>query len=179
MGFKVPSLKWIFIGLLSGLLMMGFLALLSWLIFDFSNQNWLVQHAFRLNEGMHQMPAESPILLLFLIVTIPSLLFSPFAEEFLYRGFIQSYLTQKVNFKMGLNIQAFLFAFAHLAHYGLSPFQPVLILIFIPSMYVTALLFGWLVQKSESIWTAVISHGSFNFGMNAIVFLFYQDFLSV
>jgi membrane protease YdiL (CAAX protease family) len=128
---------------------------------------------------MSQAPDGSSLWLLFGLVTLPSVIFSPFAEEFLYRGFIQSHLTKQYSVKLALNVQAILFAVVHLSHYGLIPFQPLLILIFLPSMYATALLFGWLVVKSDSIWTAVISHTAFNFGMNGIVFLFYQDLLSV
>jgi len=37
--------------------------------------------------------------------------------------------------------QAIAFALVHLVHYGLVPFQPVLILFWLPSMFVVALIF--------------------------------------
>ena len=68
---------------------------------------------------------------------------------------------------------------AHLAHYGLNPFQPSLIAIWFPSMFFVSVVYGWLVLKSGSVWVAVASHGVFNIGMNGLVFLILPEVIGV
>ncbi|MDR9364337.1 MAG: type II CAAX endopeptidase family protein [Balneolaceae bacterium] len=143
----------------------------AWVIFGTSENNWFVQHAFMLKDSLGSIPGETSLEIKFWIVTIPAMVFSPIGEEFLYRGYIQKSFSDEWGQKVGQIVQAGTFAFVHLAHYGLTPFQPLLILIWVPSMFLTALVFGWIVQKSESLWPAVAAHAIFNLGMNAVVFL--------
>ena len=58
-------------------------------------------------------------------------------------------------------VQAALFAIVHLAHYGLVPWQPTLILYWVPSMFVAGLVFGWVRWQSGSLWPAVLAHSVF------------------
>ena len=124
-----------------------------------------------LKESLGSIPDGTSLETKFWIVTIPAMIFSPIGEEFLYRGYILKSFSDEWGPKVGQLIQAGAFAFVHLAHYGLMQFQPLLILIWIPSMFLTALVFGWIVQKSDSLWPAVAAHAIFNLGMNAVVFL--------
>lgn len=143
----------------------------AWGIFGSSENNWFVQHAYVLNESLEQIPGRDSALSLFWMVTLPAMIFSPLGEEFLYRGFVLKSFEIELGYKTAMIIQASGFALAHLAHYGLLPFQPYLILVWLPSMFFAALVFGWIVKKSESIWIGVLSHAIFNLAMNAIVFI--------
>jgi hypothetical protein len=71
----------------------------------------------------------------------------------------------------GMGVQAAAFAPVHLAHYGLLPFQLLLIAVWLSSMALAALAFGWIIQKSGSVWCAVVAHAAFNAGMNGVVFV--------
>lgn len=173
------SRSWIINGPLIAIGTLVFCFTLAWGIFGTSENNWFVQHAYTLKTSLAPIPEDTSLEAKFWIVTIPAMIFSPVGEEFLYRGYIQKSFSNEWGPKVGQIVQATAFSFVHLAHYGLMPFQPLLILVWIPSMFLTALAFGWIVQKSKSIWPAVASHAIFNIGMNAIVFLMLPDQLGV
>ncbi len=178
--FKSPvSWNWVIFGPLLSLLCLGICFGLAWSIFGATDENWFVQHALMLNESLSQVHESTSLEMKFWIVTIPAMIFSPLGEEFLYRGFLLKSFEKEWNFRMGMIVQASAFAIAHLAHYGLLPFQPLLILVWLPSMFFAALVLGWIVKKSESIWIGVLSHLFFNLGMNAVVFLMLPNLVGV
>lgn len=170
--FKSPvSWNWLIYGPVLSLISLGICVVLAWVIFGTSGENWFVQHALSLNESLSKVPANNSFEMKFWVVTIPAMIFSPLGEEFLYRGFLLKTFETEWNFRVGMIIQASAFATAHLAHYGLLPFQPLLLLVWLPSMFFAALVLGWIVKKSKSIWVGVLSHLFFNLGMNLVVFL--------
>ncbi len=180
LGFKAPnSQSWFFLGPLFALAALFVCTALVWLAFGSNDYSWMVQHALYLSEALSQAPSDTSKLTGFAIVTLPALIFSPFAEEFLYRGYMLSGFSQVVGIRGALIIQAFAFALAHLAHYGLHPFQPLLITVWFPSMFFVSLVLGWITLKSESIWVAVLSHGFFNIGMNGLVFILLPEVIGV
>jgi len=178
MGFRAPqSWQWFVIGSVLTIVLLAFCAAMGWLFFGETNSNWFTRHAMALHEALKQVPAGASLITQFWIVTLPAMIFSPLAEEFLYRGFILTAFSMRWGCRTAMAIQASAFALVHLAHYGLNPFQPALISIWLPSMFITALVFGWIVQKSRSVWPAVVSHSIFNLGMNEIVFLLLPQFI--
>lgn len=174
MGFKGPvTARWFLTGPLAALVLLLIAALTSWVFFGDSEANWLAQHATFLDESLRSLPSETDVFVLFAVATLPAMLFSPLGEEFLYRGFMLADFTASWGYRAAMLVQASAFALLHLAHYGLNPFQPDLIAVFIPSIFVAGLAFGWIRYKSGSIWVAVWSHSIFNLGMNGIVFWWY------
>ncbi|MFO7799804.1 MAG: CPBP family intramembrane glutamic endopeptidase [Rhodohalobacter sp.] len=151
----------------------------AWLIFGNSDDNWMVQHSLYLNESLSQAPSNTTVFTRFTLVTFPALIFSPFAEELLYRGCMISGFSKTWGVPVALCIKAFAFALVHLTHYGLNPVQPSLIAVWLPSMFFVALVLGWIVLKNNSIWVAFLSHRFFNFRMNGLVFLFLPDLVCV
>ena len=154
-------------------------AALSWLIFGGGDANWFVQHALATKNYLQPVPVDASFASLFLIVTIPAMLFSPLGEEFLYRGFMLVTFELRWSHRIAMLIQASAFALVHLAHYGLDPFQPALIAVWLPSMFAVALVLGWVARESGSLWCAVIAHSVFNLGMNVIVFMQLPDLVGV
>lgn len=174
MGFNGSvSTHWLLTGPVAALILLVIIILTSWVFFGDSEANWLVQHAIYLDETLMSLPPETDTLVRFAVATLPAMLFSPLAEEFLYRGFMLTDFSMRWGKSAAMLIQASAFALLHLAHYGLSPFQPDLIAVFIPSMFAAGLVFGWIRHKSGSIWIAVWSHSVFNLGMNGMVFFWY------
>jgi membrane protease YdiL (CAAX protease family) len=173
MGLAAPeSWNWFWIGpVVAGGILAG-CAITAWAAFGWGPANWFVQHARALDEAAVQMPSGASAGALFVIVTVPALAFSPLAEEFLYRGFLLTDLSERWGARPATIIQAAAFAGVHLAHYGLSPLQPALMAVWVPSMFVAALVFAWIVKRSGSLWPAVVAHGVFNLGMNGLVFVF-------
>lgn len=172
MGFKAPiSWKWFLIGPSTVIIGLALCVLLAWGVYGNGKANWFISHAKVMHHSLAQIPSGTSTLTKFWIVTIPAMIFSPFAEEFLFRGFMLTAFSIRWGFRAAIVIQATAFALVHLAHYGLQPFQPALIAVWLPSMFVVALFFGWLVRRSGSIWCVILSHSIFNLAMNGVVFL--------
>lgn len=180
LGFRAPkSWSWLITGPIVSLAVLGLCVGLAWGIFGTSPNNWFFQHALMLRDSLARVPADASLESKFWIVTIPAMIFSPLGEEFLFRGFLLKSFEVEMGFKTANIIQALGFAIAHLAHYGLLPFQPLLILVWLPSMFIAALVFGWIVKRSGSIWIGFLSHVFFNFGMNAVVFIMLPNQIGV
>ena len=175
MGFRSATMWWYVAGPLVALFVLFSTAGVTWWIFLDTDSNWFVRHALAMQESLSGVPENTVLSTKFLIVTIPAMVFSPFGEEFLFRGYLLAAFSAKLGTLASLVIQAAAFALVHLAHYGLDPFQPELILVWLPSMFLAGYMFGWITVKSGSIWCAVLSHSVYNLGMNAIVFFFLQD----
>ena len=160
----VPSLS---TGLLCGFILVAVSAAAAWGAFGSGQQNWLVQHAQSLAPTVDRLPVETAWGQVILIA-IPSMLFSPLGEEFLFRGFLLTGLRPYLG-PMGSNgIQSTAFALAHLAHFGLAPVQPRLLLVFLPSMFAAGWTFGWVRIRSHSLWTSIVAHMAYNLGLSII-----------
>jgi uncharacterized protein len=178
-GLRRPSRwQWWLVAPLVGLLLLVVNAAVAWLLFGAGENNWFVSFAREtVAMTVAEVPAEAPLLVAFLIVALPAMLISPLAEEFIFRGFVMTAAGRRWSPRVGMMVQAAAFAVVHLAHYGLVPFQPLLLLLWLPAMFFVSLVFGWLVWRSRSLWTAVVAHSAFNLGMVACVFLFLPEFI--
>lgn len=139
-----------------------------WLAFGGGADNWLVAHAAMLDMATSGMPANWSGIQIFAALTVPALIFSPIGEELFFRGLLQTAVGNRLGLQTGLLVQAVAFALAHLAHYGLQPWQPSLLVFWLPGMFATAWLFGWLRLKSGSLFPVMLAHAAFNLGMNAL-----------
>jgi membrane protease YdiL (CAAX protease family) len=175
MGFRGAKMWWYVVGPLITMAVLFVSAGVAWWIFGDTDSNWFVRHALALQGSLSGVPENAALSTKFLIVTIPAMIFSPFGEEFLFRGYLLTVFSAKPGVKASMVIQASAFALVHLAHYGLNPFQPELILVWLPSMFLAGYTFGWITVKSGSVWCAVLSHSVYNLGMNAIVFFILQE----
>ena len=154
-------------------------AVITWSVFGEGDTNWFTKHALALKDALAPAPTNASVASLFLLVTIPAMIFSPIGEEFFFRGFMLRAFELRWGHRTAMLIQATAFALVHLAHYGLDPFQPALVAVWLPSMFAVALVLGWIVRESGSIWCAVIAHSVFNLGLNAIVFVFLPDLVAI
>lgn len=177
--FRLPSKwTWFLIALALGALGALACAAVAWLIFGNTDANWFTQHAIALKGSLASAPSDMSVTGQFLVVTIPAMIFSPLGEEFFYRGLILRVLELRWSLRTAMLVQASAFALVHLAHYGLEPFQPALIAVWVPSVFAVGLLLGWIVVKSGSIWCAVVAHSAFNLGLNAVVFTFLPEIVA-
>ena len=114
---------------------------------------------------------------LFLIFTVPALLFSPIGEEIFFRGFLQESLTTKFSYQRSMVIDSLFFALIHLFHHGIVKdktgmvqFYPLSGLIWVFLMFITAMALALLKKKSGSIYPAIVAHAIFNLIMNLCIF---------
>ncbi len=116
----------------------------------------------------------------FLIFGAVSMIFSPFGEEFLYRGIIHKSFANKFGDNKASIIDSSAFALTHLAHFGIIYSNNTWKFILIPALlwviiiYFTGRLFHFCKAKTNSIYGAVICHAGFNLTM--IYFIFYHIF---
>lgn len=121
---------------------------------------------------------DSHRLIFFLIAAIPSMLFSPIGEEFLYRGVIHGSFVPKFGETKASLFDSLAFALTHLAHFGIIfdagvwKLLPVPALLWVLSMFAVSRLFFACKQMCDSIFGAVLSHAGYNFAM--MYFIFYH-----
>jgi uncharacterized protein len=145
------------------------------LLFGLSADNWFVTIK---NSYFNTMNTTGmSLMMLFIIFTIPALLFSPLGEEIFFRGFLQEALSQKFTYRKAMVLDSLFFALIHLFHHGfvkdaagLIHFYPLSGFIWVLLMFSTAMTFAWLKQRSGSIFPAVAAHAVFNFVMNLAIF---------
>jgi uncharacterized protein len=145
------------------------------LLFGLSADNWFVSIKNSYYNTMNT--SGMPLAMLFMIFTIPAILFSPAGEEIFFRGFLQEALSQKFSYGKAMITDSMFFALIHLFHHGLVKdaggiihFYPLSGFLWVVLMFCTALLFAWIKKSSGSLYPAIIAHAVFNIVMNLAIF---------
>ncbi|WP_164852344.1 CPBP family intramembrane glutamic endopeptidase [Rheinheimera riviphila] len=162
------------VGACTGVLAATVCFLIGMSLFGNSPENWFVSIA----NGYRQTFDTTSFGLwqLYLIFTLPAIIFSPVGEEIFFRGLLQRALEQQFSTWQSTIAEAGLFAIVHLCHHGLvlsaTGFElyPASAAIWVILMFVTALLFAWLRKASDSLAPAILSHIFFNAVMNLFIF---------
>ena len=178
-GLKKPNKRnWLFFGLIIGLLYSLLVFLLGYILFNDSINNWFV------NIGSQYLPAEGEDwgidgkFSLFLMVTIPSIIFSPIGEEIFFRGLIHNSVKIKWNEKTATIVNGLAFAGIHILHHGIIRYNTRFHFLIISGIlfFLLMLVFSWLCtllkNKSDSLYPAIICHTAFNLMMNITLFIF-------
>lgn len=143
-------------------------------LFGVSADNWYVSiaHNFRLSVIGH-----FSVMQLYLMFTIPSLIFSPIGEEIFFRGVLQDALEERFSAQTSTWIESLLFGFVHLCHHGIVIAATGVSFLFWSApiwfvlMVMVALMFAHLRKRSQSLYPAIVSHMAFNFVMCTVIFL--------
>jgi membrane protease YdiL (CAAX protease family) len=172
---KANAAKYYVFAILSGAVL-GLLCYgLGLWLFDLSNDNWFVsiKNSYLRTFDTTGIPARQ----LFVVFTIPALIFSPIGEEIFFRGFLQEALATKFSARNAMVIDSLFFALIHLFHHGIIKdsvgaihFYPLSGFIWVLLMFITAMGFALLKKKSGSIYPAIVSHAVFNLVMNITIF---------
>ncbi|MGI9039444.1 MAG: hypothetical protein ACR2GQ_11365 [Gemmatimonadota bacterium] len=81
MGFRAPIRgRWFVLGPLAALGALGLCLALAWVVFGSGDANWFTQHALALRGSLGRVPPGTSITARFWMVTLPAMIFSPFAE---------------------------------------------------------------------------------------------------
>lgn len=114
--------------------------------------------------------------ILFAIMAITGMTFSPIGEEFFFRGIVHSSFANSVGDKKASIIDSLAFSLTHISHFGLVfinnkwDFYLVPALIWLLSMFFVSILFFQMKRITGSIWGAVLCHSGFNLGMIYCIF---------
>lgn len=106
----------------------------------------------------------------FLFVSIYISFINSFLEEFFFRGFIFSNLRISANRFVAYLFSAVLFAVYHVA-IMLGWFSPVLFLLVMLGLTVGGIIFNWLNEKLDTIYSSWLTHMFANFAINTIGFI--------
>lgn len=173
-GIKRPSQWWkpivsFIFGGLSCFLIFGLL----YFLYDTSIENAFVYIGG--NNPTSSITGEDKFIY-FWIAAIPSMIFSPIGEEFLYRGVIHGSFVSEFGETKASVFDSLAFALTHIAHFGIIytfgvwKFLPIPAVLWVVSMFFVSQVFFKCKLFSDSIWGAVAAHSGFNFVMMYCIF---------
>ncbi len=171
-GIKKPgSWLWLMLSFLLGVVVAFAFYFLGYILYGTGIENWGMTVA---REFSGQEEVLIPVV--FAVVTLFSMLFSPIGEELFFRGMIQEVLAERLaNYKLAGFWGSFLFAVIHLPPHdlffsGTGFFSLIIPLaIWFVLMFVVSILFIFARAKSGSIFGAIACHSGYILGMNMFV----------
>lgn len=91
---------------------------------------------------------------------VHTIITSPIAEEFIFRGLIQSYLLRSMTLKNKLIVSSLLFSMCHFSFKDLSLDT---LLFRYTTLYIASLIHGMQLERTNSILIPILSHGLHNY----------------
>lgn len=171
---KPKSYWWLLIAFVSGLVFSFLLYYLGQVIYGNSFENWYeyIGRSYNIPAGINQQDKA----VLFAIIALTGMTFSPIGEELFFRGIVHSSFAKSVGDKNASLADSSAFAITHIAHFGLvfinNQWNMLLIptLLWVVSMFLVSVLFFIMKRYSGSILGAIICHAAFNLGMTYCIF---------
>lgn len=147
---------------------------LGYALFGHGPDDWSVSllNSWAIDDSMRQIGRLS----LFVMFTLPAVIFSPVGEELFFRGMIHESARPRLGQAGAALVNALAFSGVHLLHHGLTwtdgglEFAAASGLLWGALIFGVALLFTECRRRSGSIWGAVAAHASFNLATNVLIF---------
>jgi membrane protease YdiL (CAAX protease family) len=173
---RVKSYKWLLIAFISGLIFSLLLYYLGNSLYGNSDENWYkyIGKSYKIPSGTDQHGRA----VLFTIVALTGMIFSPVGEELFFRGIVHSGFAKSIGEKKASIVEGAAFAITHISHFGLvfvnNKWDYFVIpgLLWVAGMFLVSLMFFFFKKYSGSIWGSVICHAAFNLGMTYCIFYF-------
>ncbi|SDK46604.1 CPBP family intramembrane glutamic endopeptidase [Sediminibacillus albus] len=86
-----------------------------------------------------------------IIAFVSAAIISPIYEEIFYRGFLYRWFRSKYGLFPGILISSFIFMLVHIPTFNSLPYT-----------FISGIIFAWTYEKTQSIYPAMIIHGTFN-----------------
>lgn len=171
---KTNKLKSLVYALIGGLAFSFVLYLIGNYIYGNTYENWYeyIGKSYNIPEGI----AGQEKRIMFAIMAITGMTFSPVGEELFFRGIVHSSFANSIGDKKASIIDSLAFSLTHISHFGLVfinnkwSFYLLPALIWVLSMFLVSLLFFQMKRITGSIWGAVLCHSGFNLGMIYCIF---------
>ncbi|TFE00777.1 CPBP family intramembrane glutamic endopeptidase [Jeotgalibacillus sp. R-1-5s-1] len=90
-------------------------------------------------------------IMMFVLAFLSAAVLSPIYEELFYRGFIYTWLRQRLTLYPSLIISAAIFTLVHIPTYNTLPIN-----------FISGIIFAWVYERTGSIISSMIVHASFN-----------------
>jgi len=97
---------------------------------------------------------------------------SPLTEEIFFRGLLLKALEKQFSDEVSNLIQGLLFGFIHLAYLWLTEFDARLIVTMIPAIALAGYLYGWVAQRTGSVFASMIVHSMLNCVLLVLIYGF-------
>lgn len=171
---KPKKYSWLFRSFILGLMFSVLLYFVGNLMYGNTFENWYVYIGKSYNIPIEIKPNDK--LIMFVIMAITGMIFSPIGEELFFRGIVHSSFAKSFGNVKASIIDSFAFALTHISHFGLVFINNEWKLLTFPtciwtlSMFLVSILFYLCRKKSDSILGAIICHSAFNLGMIYCIF---------
>ena len=174
-GVRIPeNWYWLCLSFLLGVIVAFVFYLFGYILYGTGIENWGMTVA---REFSDQEEVLIPVV--FAVVTLFSMLFSPIGEELFFRGMLQEVFAKKLaSYKLAGFWSSLLFAAIHLPHHDIFFSSPGFFKTLVPLaiwfifMFLVSTLFIFARIKSGSILGAIACHSGYILGMNLFVYYF-------
>jgi len=171
---KTKNRNWLLIAFISGLTASVLLYLLGQSLYGNTYENWYtyIGRSYNIPAGLN----KSDKAILFSIMAITGMTFSPIGEELFFRGIVHSSFAKTMGDKKASIVDSSAFAITHISHFGLVftnnhwKFLTTPTFIWVLAMFFVSLLFFVCKKYSGSIIGAIVCHAAFNLGMIYCIF---------
>ncbi|MCI6671633.1 MAG: CPBP family glutamic-type intramembrane protease [Prevotella sp.] len=171
---KPQKSNWLLIAFVCGLIASLFLYFLGQILYGNSYENWYeyIGKSYKIPTSIS--PNDKKIL--FVIMAITGMTFSPIGEELFFRGIVHSSFAKSIGEKKASIVDSSAFAITHISHFGLVfinnnwGFFTIPTIIWVLSMFLMSILFFTFKKHSGSLLGAIICHSAFNLGMIYSIF---------
>jgi uncharacterized protein len=171
---KPKKYNWLLIAFISGLIFSVLLFFLGQYLYGNSYDNWYqyIGKSYNIPAGIDQKSKA----ILFAIMALTGMTFSPIGEELFFRGIVHSSFAKSIGEKKASIVDSSAFALTHISHFGLVfisnqwSFLTIPTIIWVLSMFLVSVLFFTFKKYTGSILGAMICHSAFNLGMIYCIF---------
>jgi membrane protease YdiL (CAAX protease family) len=171
---KRKTVRWMFITISTGIIFSILLYFLGEVLFDNRVENWYeyIRHSYSIPPGIQGNDKA----VLFTIIALTGMTFSPIGEELFVRGIVHASFAKSIGDKKASIADSTAFAVTHISHFGLViinenwRFLPMPALVWVFCMFCLSLIFFAFKKYSGSILGAIACHAAFNLGMIYCIF---------
>lgn len=174
-GLTKPTKKFLLLcAFISGLISSMVMYIAGVSLYGHSFENWYVYigKSYNIRDGI----IGNEKLIMFMIMAITGMIFSPVGEELFFRGIVHSSFAKSFGNLKASFIDGTAFAITHLSHFGLVfingkwKFLPIPALLWVSGMFAVSIIFYFCRKNTGSLWGAIACHAAFNLGMIYSIF---------
>ena len=174
-GIRKPgNYLWLLSAFIFGIVFSFFSYYLGLILYGNNYQNWYayIGRSYKIPAGINQHDKA----ILFSIVALTGITFSPIGEELFFRGIVHSGFAKSIGDRKASIAEGSAFAVTHISHFGLVfindqwKLLTLPTLIWVVSMFLVSVLFFICKKYSGSILGAILCHAGFNLGMIYCIF---------
>lgn len=165
---KPKKYNWLLIAFIAGLVVSVLLYLIGLIMYGNSYDNWYnyIGRSYKIPAGINHHDKA----ILFTIMALTGMMFSPIGEELFFRGIVHSSFANSIGERKASIVDSSAFAATHISHFGLVfvnsrwIFLTTPTLIWVSSMFLVSVLFFTFKRYTGSILGAIVCHSAFNLG---------------